>query len=100
MTHQIETFFLIMTLFIPRITLLAYFMMKNIPFNTIPFAGDVILTVFVPRLLVLIYIYQNLDGINNGWFWLHLVVAIIVWTKGSSETVSRTKITSHELNNK
>lgn len=55
------------------LTLAYYYANHWIPLNSIPLWGDAVLGVIVPRVLVLIYIYQNI-GLNNVWFWLHLVV--------------------------
>jgi hypothetical protein len=49
---------------------------NQIPYNTIPFFGDVVLAVFLPRLLMVIYIATNL-GPNNAWFWAHLIGFIL-----------------------
>ena len=73
-----EITFLVLSLFIPRITLLIYYFFLTIPPNPVPFIGDVLLTIFLPRALILIYIASNL-GTSSPWFWIHLVVAIIVY---------------------
>jgi len=73
-----STIFLILSLFLPRITLLIYYFGFSIPPNSVPFWGDAILAVFLPRVLVLIYIYENM-GTQNPWFWIHLVVALMVY---------------------
>ena len=85
---MIETWILVVTLFLPRIALAIAYFSHQIPSNNIPFIGDVLLYVFLPRLLMIIYIYDNM-GYQNPWFWIHIVVAIIVWTKGSHETYKR-----------
>ena len=74
-----DIIFLVLSLFLPRITLIIYFLLHNIPFNNVPFIGDVLLTVFLPRILILIYVAENL-GTSSVWFWIHLVVAIVVFT--------------------
>jgi hypothetical protein len=79
---MIETWILVLTLFIPRISLLIAYFSHRIPLNNIPFVGDILLYVFLPRVLMVIYIYDNM-GWQNAWFWIHIVVAIIVWSKGS-----------------
>jgi hypothetical protein len=56
--------------------------------NNIPLVGDVLLYIFLPRLLMIIYIYDNI-GWQNPWFWIHIVVAIIVWSKGSHVTYKK-----------
>jgi hypothetical protein len=85
---MIETWILVVTLFVPRIALAIAYFSHQIPNNNIPFIGDVLLYVFLPRLLMIIYIYDNM-GWQNPWFWIHIVVAVIVWSKGSHETYKR-----------
>ncbi len=79
---MIETWLLVLTLFIPRISLLIAYFAHQIPANSIPFIGDLLLYVFFPRVLMVIYIYDHM-GWQNAWFWIHIVVAIIVWSKSS-----------------
>ena len=85
---MIETWLLVLTLFIPRISLLIAYFSHQIPANTIPFVGDVLLYIFLPRVLMVIYIYDHL-GWQSPWFWIHIVMAIIIWSKGSHETYRR-----------
>lgn len=85
---MIETWILVVTLFLPRIALFIAYFSHQIPANNIPFIGDILLYIFLPRLLMIIYIYDNM-GWQNPWFWIHIVVAIIVWSKGSHETYKR-----------
>lgn len=79
---MIETWLLVLTLFIPRISLFIAYFSHQIPANNIPFIGDLLLYVFLPRVLMVIYIYDHM-GWQNAWFWIHIVMAIIVWSKGS-----------------
>jgi NhaP-type Na+/H+ or K+/H+ antiporter len=83
-----DIYFLIFSLFFPRITLLVYFLQDWYPKNTVPFVADVLLGVFIPRALVLIYIYQNM-GYDNIWFAAHLVVMILAYFGGGRETRRR-----------
>lgn len=85
---MIETWILVLTLFIPRISLLIAYFSHQIPPNNIPFIGDLLLYMFLPRLLMVIYIYDNM-GWQNPWFWIHIVVAIIVWSKSSHVTYKK-----------
>lgn len=82
-----NTTFLVLTLFFPRILLFVYYMKGWIPPNPLPFWGDVAMAVFIPRVLVLLYIYHNL-GAGSGWFWAH-VVALILCYGGGGSTASR-----------
>jgi hypothetical protein len=85
---MIETWILVLTLFIPRIALAIAYFGHQIPLNNIPFIGDVLLYVFFPRVLMIIYIYDNM-GWESPWFWIHIVAALLVYTKGSQETYKR-----------
>ena len=80
--------FLLVSLFFPRATLIVYYFMGQMPFNTVPFALDIILAAIIPRLLILIYIIQN-NGMGSTWFWLHIITAILIFIvsilKGKSE---------------
>jgi len=75
---DIAIWFLVLALFLPRITLLIAWFNGGIPLNDIPFIGDFLLAVFLPRVLILIYIATNL-GVSSPWFWIHFVVMLIVW---------------------
>lgn len=88
MENPIATWLLVLTLFIPRISLLIAYFGHQIPQNNIPFIGDLLLYVFLPRVLMVIYIYDNM-GYHNAWFWLHIAAAIIVWTKSSHYTYKK-----------
>ena len=85
-----DVYFLIFSLFFPRIVLLVYLLMfpSLYPANAVPQWGDILLGVFMPRVLILIYIYQNL-GVDNVWFIAHLAVAILAYFGGGRHTVKR-----------
>ena len=85
-----DFYFLIFTLFFPRIVLLVYALLvpELYPANAVPLWADIFLGIFMPRVLILIYIYQNM-GANNIWFVAHLIVAILAYFGGGRETVRR-----------
>lgn len=76
-THEIGTWFLLLSLILPRFTLFFWWICGNLPFNTTPFIGDLFASIFVPRILILVWIY-NLQGFSP-WFYIHLVMLIVVW---------------------
>jgi hypothetical protein len=86
-----DIYFLIFSLFFPRIVLLVYLLQNWYPQNTVPQWADVLLGVFMPRVLILIYIYQNM-GADNVWFIVHLVVMILTYFGGSKETTRRRRL--------
>jgi hypothetical protein len=82
MENLIQPWLLVLTLFLPRISLFIAYLIGQIPANPVPFLGDILLFIFLPRVLMLIYIVENF-GTASPWFWIHLVVALIVWYKSS-----------------
>jgi hypothetical protein len=85
-----DIYFLIFTLFFPRLVLLVYLFLfpELYPVNSVPQWADILLGVFMPRVLVLIYIYQNM-GADNVWFVAHLVLMLLTYFGGSRETRRR-----------
>jgi hypothetical protein len=81
--QPIATWFLVLGLFLPRVTLIAAFITHTVPPNNVPFLVDVLGTVFLPRVLICIYIAENMG--YNEWFWVHLAVALVVYGVGSSK---------------
>lgn len=90
-----DFYFLLFSLFFPRVVLLVYLFLfpAAYPANAVPQWADALLGVFMPRVLILIYIYQNL-GADNVWFIAHLAVAILAYFGGSRETVRRRRVRS------
>jgi hypothetical protein len=85
-----DIYFLIFSLFFPRIVLLVYVFMfpAQFPQNAVPQWADILMGVFVPRILILIYIYQNM-GAENVWFITHLIVMLLTYFGGGRETARR-----------
>ena len=81
-----DFYFLLLSLFFPRIVLLIYFLLERFPHSTLPLWADGVLGIFVPRILILIFIYQNL-GTNNIWFAAHLIALILAYFTGGTKTV-------------
>jgi hypothetical protein len=86
--HAIPLWFLVLSLFLPRICiLLAWLQHSMLPY--IPATVGIIsivVAVLVPRLLILFWIYQD-QGITI-WFLLHAIALVIAWG-GSGHTVYR-----------
>ena len=81
--QPIETWFLVLGLFLPRVTLVAAYFTYHVPPNDVPFVLDVIGTIVLPRVLICIYIAHNMG--YNEWFWLHLAIALAVYAFSSSK---------------
>jgi hypothetical protein len=83
-----DFYFLLFSLFFPRVVMLVYLFQGAFPANTVPQWADILLGVFAPRVLILIYIYQNM-GYENIWFAAHLVVMLLAYFGGGGETFRR-----------
>jgi len=79
----ITTWFLVLGLFLPRVTLVAAYLTHTIPPNNVPFILDMLGAIFLPRVLICIYIAYNMG--YNEWFWLHLAIALAVYAFSSSK---------------
>ncbi len=75
--HDIQIWFLILSLLFPRIALLLAWCNNQIPPNTIPFWGDFFMALLLPRLLILIYIGTNL-GMTSVWFVVHVIAILTI----------------------
>jgi hypothetical protein len=78
--------FLLLTLFLPRVGLLIWYLQGWIPANTTPFVADLLLSVFFPRILILIWIAFTMGF--GGWFWAHLIFACFAYLGGGSSVSS------------
>ena len=87
---ELDFYFLLFSLFFPRIVMLVYLFMfpAAFPANSVPQWADILLGIFMPRVLILIYIYQNM-GYENIWFAAHLIVAVLVYLGGSRKAQTR-----------
>jgi len=85
-----DFYFLLFSLFFPRIVMVVYVLMfpHIFPSNSVPQWADILLGVFLPRILILIYIYQNM-GYDNIWFAAHLIVAVLAYFGGGRATNKR-----------
>jgi len=87
MQHEIGIWFLLLSLFVPRIVLFFWWVTGNLPVNTTPFIADLFASIFVPRILIMVWIYQSMGPC--AWFWVHLVVAILVALRFSVKAASK-----------
>jgi hypothetical protein len=78
--HSLPLWFLVFSLFLPRVSLLLLWLEGG----TLPFhlhgLLSLLVAVLLPRLLVLYMIY--LDQGASLWFVIHLVVALLAWCGG------------------
>ena len=88
-THTIPLWFLVLSLFLPRICMLLAWIQHSMPRFIPPVIGLIpaIVALLIPRLLILFWIYQD-QGIGL-WFLIHLVALLLAWGGGSSRVYSR-----------
>lgn len=79
-THDLGIWFLLLSLFCPRIVLFFWWITGNLPYHTTSFIVNLFASILVPRILILVWIYTAM-GIGV-WFWIHLIMLILVWTGG------------------
>jgi uncharacterized membrane protein YdjX (TVP38/TMEM64 family) len=79
-----DNLFLVLSLFLPRLTLILYLLFFQYPINNVPFIGDLLLGIFLPRVLIVIYIADTL-GTGSPWFWIHIAAAILVYVFSSNK---------------
>jgi hypothetical protein len=91
-THTIPLWFLVLSLFLPRLCIalawLQHTMLQYIPatIGIIP----ILVWVLIPRILILFWIYQD-QGITL-WFLLHAIALLIAWGGGSTRVYRRRRV--------
>jgi hypothetical protein len=91
--HAIPLWFLVLSLFLPRICIVVAWLQHSLPATFIPATPNliqIIVAVLIPRILILFWIYQD-QGITI-WFLLHALALIIAWGGGSSRVISRRRV--------
>jgi hypothetical protein len=78
--HTLPLWFLVFSLFLPRLALLVYWLDgQALPFHIHGWV-PLVVAVLVPRLLVIYLIYMD-QGVSF-WFIVHLIAALIVFASG------------------
>jgi hypothetical protein len=91
-THTLPLWFLVLSLFLPRICLLIAWLQHGLgayvptSLNLI----QIIVALLIPRILILFWIYQD-QGIGL-WFLIHAIGLVVAWGGGGSRVVSRRRV--------
>ena len=91
--HQIPLWFLVLSLFLPRICIVVAWLQHSLPTTFIPASVNliqIIVAILIPRILILFWIYQD-QGITI-WFLLHVIALIIAWGGGSRGVITRRRV--------
>jgi hypothetical protein len=90
--HNIPFWFLVLSLFLPRICMLVAWLQHSmtafIPPNLT--IVQVIVGLLIPRIVILFWIYTD-QGITI-WFLAHLIALLVAWGGGSSRVARRRRI--------
>lgn len=87
--HAIPLWFLVLSLFLPRICILVAWLQHSMGQYIPATVGiiPIIVAVLIPRILILFWIYQD-QGITI-WFLLHAIALVIAWGSGGTQIYGR-----------
>jgi len=90
--HQIPFWFLVLSLFLPRICIVVAWFQHSMPAYIPSTVGIIpaIVALLVPRLLILFWIYTD-QGITI-WFLLHVIALLMAWGGGSHRYYRRRRV--------
>ncbi len=91
-THALPLWFLVLSLFLPRICILLAWLQGSVPAYVPHTIGliQVIVAVLIPRILILFWIYSD-QGIGL-WFLIHAVGLVVAWGGGGTRVVQRRRV--------
>ncbi len=81
-THTIPLWFLVLSLFLPRICIVVAWLQHSMPHSIPSVVGilPAIVALLIPRLLILFWIYSD-QGISL-WFLIHVIALLMAWGGG------------------
>ena len=91
-THTLPLWFLVLSLFLPRICILIAWLQHGLP-AYIPTSVNliqIIVALLIPRILILFWIYQD-QGIGL-WFLIHAIGIVVAWGGGGSRVIRRRRV--------
>jgi hypothetical protein len=91
-THTIPLWFLVLSLFLPRVCIVIAWLQHSMTPYIPPVVTLIpaIVALLIPRLLILFWIYTD-QGIGI-WFLLHVVGLLCAWGGGGSRVYSRRRV--------
>ena len=91
-THTLPLWFLVLSLFLPRICIVIAWLQHSMPTYVPATVGlvQIIVAILVPRILILFWIYQD-QGIGL-WFLIHAVALLFAWGGGGTRYVRRRRV--------
>lgn len=91
-THALPLWFLVFSLFLPRIAIVVAWLQHSVPAYIPSTVGilQIVIAVLIPRILILFWIYQD-QGISL-WLLIHAVGLIVAWGGGGGSYVRRRRV--------
>lgn len=91
-THSLPLWFLVFSLFLPRIAILVAWLQHSVPAYIPSTVGllQILVAVIIPRVLILFWIYQD-QGISL-WLLIHAIGLIVAWGGGGGTYVRRRRV--------
>ena len=91
-THALPLWFLVLSLFLPRICIVIAWLQRSVPVYIPAAVGliQIIVAVLIPRLLILFWIYSD-QGIGI-WFLIHAVALVLAYGGGGTRAVRRRRM--------
>ncbi len=88
-THHLPLWFLVLSLFLPRLCIVVAWLQHSVPAYIPAAVGliPVLVALLIPRILILFWIYQD-QGIGP-WFLIHAVGLVLAYGGGGSRVYSR-----------
>ena len=92
--HQLPLWFLVLSLFLPRICLVVAWLQHQLgpfqPVNNSVNLIQILVALLVPRILILFMIYQD-QGISI-WFLIHAIALLFAWGAGGQRVYTRRRV--------
>ena len=91
-THTLPLWFLVLSLFLPRICIVLAWLQHSMPAYVPQTVNliQILVAVIIPRILILFWIYQD-QGIGL-WFLIHAVALLFAYGGGGTQVVRRRRV--------
>ena len=91
-THALPLWFLVLSLFLPRLCIVLAWLQHSVPVYIPSAVGliQIVVAMLIPRLLILFWIYSD-QGIGL-WFLIHAVGLVLAWGGGGTRAVQRRRV--------
>lgn len=91
-THTLPLWFLVLSLFLPRICIVVAWLQQSVPAYIPSAVGllQIVVAIIIPRILILFWIYSD-QGIGL-WFLIHAIGLVLAWGGGGQRVYRRRRV--------